>query len=132
MGSPSIKAREDASSALLGYGYTFYETSKVKTAGEVLLTPRVYKSADGFITLAVPHDVVLTLGRGQAASLKSDAHLFKEPLIAPLAANQAVGELTLTNLSGQVVSRIPLTPGKEIPSAGLWTRATDSVRLWFN
>jgi D-alanyl-D-alanine carboxypeptidase (penicillin-binding protein 5/6) len=132
MGSPSIKAREDASSALLGYGYTFYETSKVKTAGEVLLKPRVYKSADQYITLSVPHDIVLTLGRGQAATLKSDAHLFKEPLIAPLAANQAVGELTLTDPSGEVVSRVPLTPGKEIPTAGLWTRSTDSIRLWFN
>src|SRR5580698_4150390 len=41
MGSSSIKAREDASAALLNYGYTFYETAKVKSAGEVLLKPRV-------------------------------------------------------------------------------------------
>jgi serine-type D-Ala-D-Ala carboxypeptidase (penicillin-binding protein 5/6) len=132
MGSSSIKAREDASAALLSYGYTFYETSKVKSAGEVLLKSRVYKSSDEYVTLTVPHDIILTLGRGQAASLKSDAHLFKEPLIAPLPANQPIGELTLTDPSGQIVSRVPLTPGKDIPSAGLWTRATDSVRLWFN
>ncbi len=31
MGAPSIKAREDASSALLNYGYTFYETTKLKS-----------------------------------------------------------------------------------------------------
>src|SRR5215472_16415259 len=94
MGSPSVKAREDASAALLNYGYTFYETAKVKSAGEVLLKPRVYKSADQYVTLAVPRDIVLTVGRGQIASLKSTAHLFREPLIAPLAANQPVGELT--------------------------------------
>jgi D-alanyl-D-alanine carboxypeptidase (penicillin-binding protein 5/6) len=132
MGSASIKAREDASAALLSYGYTYYETAKVKSAGEVLLKPRVYKSTDEFVTLAVPHDIVLTLGRGQVASLKSTAHLLKEPLIAPLAANQPVGELTITDPSGEVVSRVPLTPGKEVPAGGLWTRATDSVRLWFN
>jgi serine-type D-Ala-D-Ala carboxypeptidase (penicillin-binding protein 5/6) len=132
MGSSSIKAREDASSALLNYGYTFYETSKVKSAGEVLLKPRVYKSADQYVTLAVPHDIVLTLARGQAASLKSTARLYKEPLVAPLAANQAIGELTISDPSGDVVSRVPLTPGKAIPAAGIWTRATDSVRLWFN
>jgi D-alanyl-D-alanine carboxypeptidase (penicillin-binding protein 5/6) len=132
MGSPSIKAREDSSAALLGYGYTFYETSKVKSAGEVLLKPRVYKSTDEYVTLTVPHDVILTLGRGQAATLRSTAHLFKEPLIAPLAANQPVGELTISDPSGEVVSRVPLTPGKEIAAGGLWTRATDSVRLWFN
>jgi serine-type D-Ala-D-Ala carboxypeptidase (penicillin-binding protein 5/6) len=132
MGSPSIKAREDASAALLNYGYTFYETAKVKSAGDVLLKPRVYKSSDEYVTLAVPHDIVLTVGRGQAASLKSTAHLFKEPLIAPLAANQAVGELTITDQAGEVVSRVPLAPSKAVPEAGLWTRATDSVRLWFN
>jgi D-alanyl-D-alanine carboxypeptidase (penicillin-binding protein 5/6) len=132
MSSASIKAREDASAALLNYGYTFYETAKVKSAGEVLLKPRVYKSADGYVTLAVPRDIVLTVGRGQIASLKSTAHLLKEPLIAPLAANQAIGELTISDPAGEVVSRVPLMPGKAVPEAGLWTRATDSVRLWFN
>ena len=132
MGSPSIKAREDASAALLNYGYTFYETAKVKSAGEVLLKPRVYKSAEGYATLAVPRDIVLTVGRGQIATLKSTARVFKEPLIAPLAADQPVGELTITNPAGEVVSRVPLSPGKAVPEAGLWTRATDSVRLWFN
>jgi D-alanyl-D-alanine carboxypeptidase (penicillin-binding protein 5/6) len=132
MGSASVKAREDASAALLNYGYTFYETAKVKSAGEVLLRPRVYKSAEEYVTLAVPRDIVLTVGRGQIASLKSTPHLFKEPLIAPLAANQAIGELTISDPAGEVVSRVPLMPGKAVPEAGLWTRATDSVRLWFN
>jgi D-alanyl-D-alanine carboxypeptidase (penicillin-binding protein 5/6) len=132
MGSSSIKGREDASAALLNYGYTFYETAKVKSAGEVLLKPRVYKSSEQYVTLAVPHDIVLTVGRGQIVNLKSTAHVFKEPLIAPLAANQPIGELTITDLSGEVVSRVPLTAGKAVPEAGLWTRATDSVRLWFN
>jgi D-alanyl-D-alanine carboxypeptidase (penicillin-binding protein 5/6) len=132
MGSSSVKAREDASAALLNYGYTFYETAKVKSAGEVLLKPRVYKSAEQYVTLAVPRDIVLTVGRGQIASLKSTPHLFKEPLIAPLAANEAIGELTISDPAGEVVSRVPLMPGKAVPEAGLWTRATDSVRLWFN
>jgi D-alanyl-D-alanine carboxypeptidase (penicillin-binding protein 5/6) len=132
LGSSSIKAREDASSALLNYGYTFYETAQVKKAGEVLLKPRVYKSADEYVTLTVPRNIVLTVGRGQIANLKSTAHVLKEPLIAPLAANQPIGELTITDQAGEVVSRVPLTPGKAVPEAGIWTRATDSVRLWFN
>ena len=132
MGSSSIKAREDASSALLNYGYTFYETGLVKKAGEPLLKPRVYKSADGYVQLSVPRNIVMTVGRGQLVNLKSNAHLFKEPLVAPIAANQPIGELTITDQAGEVVSRVPLTAGKAVPEAGLWTRATDSVRLWFN
>jgi D-alanyl-D-alanine carboxypeptidase (penicillin-binding protein 5/6) len=132
MGSDSVKAREDASAALLNYGYTFYETGKVKSAGEVLLKPRVYKSEEQYVTLAVPRDIVLTVARGQLVNLKSNARLFKEPLIAPLAMNQPIGELTITDPAGDVVSRVPLAPAKAVPEAGLWTRATDSVRLWFN
>jgi D-alanyl-D-alanine carboxypeptidase (penicillin-binding protein 5/6) len=132
MGSDSVKAREDASAALLNYGYTFFETGKVKSAGEVLLKPRVYKSAEEYVTLAIPHDIVLTVPRGQLANLKYSTRLLKEPLIAPLAASQAIGEFTITDQAGDVVSRIPLAPPKAVPEAGLWTRATDSIRLWFN
>jgi D-alanyl-D-alanine carboxypeptidase (penicillin-binding protein 5/6) len=132
MGSNSIRAREDASEALLTYGYTFYETAKVKSAGEVVLKPRVYKSTEQFVTLSIPKDLVLTVGRGQLPDLKSTAHLFREPLVAPLAANVPVGELTITDSTGQVVARTPLAPRQEIPSGGLMTRAVDDVRLWFN
>jgi D-alanyl-D-alanine carboxypeptidase (penicillin-binding protein 5/6) len=132
LGSPSVKAREDASSALLNYGYTFYETARVKTAGEIILKPRVYRSVDGFVSLAVPYNVIVTVGRGQAATLKSTAHLLKEPLVAPLVVNQAVGQLTITDSAGDVVARVPLAPRKTVPAGGLWTRAVDDVRLWFN
>jgi len=132
MGSPSIKAREDGSAALINYGFTFYETGKVKSAGEVILKPRVYKSTEEFVTLAIPKDIVVTVGRGQLATLKTSAHVFKEPLVAPLAANQPLGEMTITDAAGDVVAHIPLAPRKEVPAAGLWTRATDTVRLWFN
>ncbi|HVO48945.1 MAG TPA: hypothetical protein VMT29_21690, partial [Steroidobacteraceae bacterium] len=132
MGSPSIKAREDGSAALINYGFTFYETGKVKSAGEVILKPRVYKSTEEFVTLAIPKDIVVTVGRGQLATLKTSAHVFKEPLVAPLAANQPLGEMTITDAAGDVVAHVPLAPRKEVPAAGLWTRATDTVRLWFN
>ena len=132
MGSSSIKAREDSSSALLNYGYTFYETGQVMKAGTPLKKVRVYKSAQGEVDLTAPRNIVLTVGRGQLASVKTETRIFKEPLIAPLAADQAIGEITLTDQNGQLVQRVPLTPGKPVPEAGLWTRATDSVRLWFN
>jgi serine-type D-Ala-D-Ala carboxypeptidase (penicillin-binding protein 5/6) len=132
MGSSSIKGREDASSALLNYGYTFYETGQVMKAGTPQMKVRVYKSAEGEVQLTAPRNIVLTVGRGQLANVKSTPRIFKEPLVAPLAADQAIGEITLTDGNGEVISRVPLTPGKPVPEAGLWTRATDSVRLWFN
>ena len=132
MGSPSVKAREDASSALLNYGYTFYETTRIKQARQAVLSPRVYKGTDNFVQVGLANDIVITVGRGQAASLTTAAKLTKEPLIAPLAINQSVGELTVTDSNGQVVARAPLVPLKAVPEGGLFSRGIDDVKLWFH
>jgi serine-type D-Ala-D-Ala carboxypeptidase (penicillin-binding protein 5/6) len=128
-GSTSMKAREDASAALLNYGYTFYETVKLKSAGETIATPRVYKGAVDAIAVTPARDVLVTLGRGAAGNLRTSATL-REPLVAPLAANAQVGELAVTD-GNDVIARIPLYPAKAVPAGGLWARLTDSVALWF-
>jgi D-alanyl-D-alanine carboxypeptidase (penicillin-binding protein 5/6) len=132
MGSPSVKAREDASAALLSYGYTFFETTKLKSARETVLKPRIFKADSDYAAIAVPNDIIVTVGRGQAASLTTTAKLNKEPLIAPLAAGQAVGQLTVTDASGQVVAQSPLVPLNAVPAGGFWSRTVDGVRLWFH
>jgi serine-type D-Ala-D-Ala carboxypeptidase (penicillin-binding protein 5/6) len=132
MGAPSIKAREDASAALLNYGYTFFETVRVKAARETILKPRVYKSATEFADLGVPSAVYATVGRGQGAALKTATHLNTEPLIAPLAAGKPLGEFTVADATGTVIARAPLVPLAEVPLGGLWTRMSDSVALWFH
>jgi D-alanyl-D-alanine carboxypeptidase (penicillin-binding protein 5/6) len=133
MGAPSDKAREDASATLLGYGYAFFETARVKSAHEVVLKPRVFKAPPGVVAqLAVPSDIYVTVARGDAAKLQVTTHLAKDPLIAPVAANQPVGELVVSDASGQVLRKAPLIPVKAIPAGGLWTQAVDGVALWFH
>jgi serine-type D-Ala-D-Ala carboxypeptidase (penicillin-binding protein 5/6) len=132
MGSPSEKARAEASAALLAYGYTFFETIHIKTARETVLKPRVYKSTGEFAAIGVPYDVYATVGRGEAAALRTSAHLSHEPLIAPLAAGETVGELTVADAGGNVIERAPLVPFAAVPQGSLWTRALDSVALMFH
>jgi serine-type D-Ala-D-Ala carboxypeptidase (penicillin-binding protein 5/6) len=128
-GSTSMKAREDASAALLNYGYTFYETVKLKSAGETILTPRVYKGSVDAIAVAPARDVLVTLGRGAAGNLRTSATV-REPLIAPIAANAQVGELAVTD-GNDVIARIPLYPAQAVAEGGIWSRLSDSVALWF-
>jgi D-alanyl-D-alanine carboxypeptidase (penicillin-binding protein 5/6) len=130
MGSPSIKAREDASAALINYGYTFYESAKVKQRNAVIATPRVFKGAAPSVQVGVDHDIIVTVGRGDAATLQTTTHV-DDPLIAPLPAGKRVGELTLTS-NGQVVTRTPLVVLKPVAEGGLWTRAVDSISLWLH
>lgn len=131
MGSPNERGREEASAALLNYGYTFYETVRIKTAHATVLKPRVYKSAGEFAAVGVPDDVYAIVPRGQSGALSTTARLAHEPLLAPLAAGERVGELTVSDASGEVLTRAPLVMLAAVPAGGLWTRMVDSVTLWF-
>jgi serine-type D-Ala-D-Ala carboxypeptidase (penicillin-binding protein 5/6) len=130
MGTNSVKAREDASAALLNYGFTFFETTKVKSKGATLLKPRVFKSEEEIAAVGVTEDIFVTVGRGESATLKASAKL-NEPLIAPIAANTTVGELTITSADGDIVARAPLRPLAAVAEGGLWTRMIDGAMLWF-
>jgi serine-type D-Ala-D-Ala carboxypeptidase (penicillin-binding protein 5/6) len=130
MGTNSVRAREDASAALLNYGFTFFETTKVKSKGATILKPRVFKSEEEIAAVGVTQDIYVTVGRGESATLKAAAKL-NEPLIAPLAANATVGELTITSADGDVVARAPLRPLAAVAEGGWWTRMIDGAMLWF-
>jgi serine-type D-Ala-D-Ala carboxypeptidase (penicillin-binding protein 5/6) len=131
MGARSVRGREDASAALLNYGYSFYETIRLEAARAVVLKPRVYKSAGEFAPVGVPYDVYATVARGQSPALKTEARLSHEPLVAPLLADRPVGEFTVSDANGAVIARAPLVPLAAVPSGGLWTRSVDTIRLWF-
>ncbi|HYL04094.1 MAG TPA: D-alanyl-D-alanine carboxypeptidase family protein [Steroidobacteraceae bacterium] len=131
MGSPSERAREEASAALLDYGFAFYETILIKAAGQTVLKPRVYESAAVNAALGVPYDLYATVGRGRVGLLSTQARVTHEPLIAPLAKGAPIGELTVTDDSGAVIARAPLVSLAPVPLGGLWTRAIDGIALWF-
>jgi D-alanyl-D-alanine carboxypeptidase (penicillin-binding protein 5/6) len=130
LGTQSFKAREDASAALLNYGFTFYETVKAKSAGDVVLKPEVYKGEEDRVTLVPARDIYVTIGRGSAAQLKTTATV-KEPVIAPIAAGQVLGELTVSD-GKDVIARVPLVAQAAVPEGGWWTRMVDGISLWMN
>jgi len=65
-GTKSMKAREDASLALLNYGFNFYETRVLKKAAAELAVQRIYKAPGGHAAVGVAEDLAVTLPRGQA------------------------------------------------------------------
>jgi D-alanyl-D-alanine carboxypeptidase (penicillin-binding protein 5/6) len=96
-----------------------------------VLKPRVYKAASEFAAVGVLADVYALVPRGQGAALTTTARLDHEPLIAPLARSERVGELTLADGTGEVLARAPLVSLAAVPQGGLWTRMVDTVELWF-
>jgi D-alanyl-D-alanine carboxypeptidase (penicillin-binding protein 5/6) len=129
MGSGSMKAREDASKALLNYGYTFYDTKLVAKAGGVLATSRVYKAQNPSVDLGIKDDLYITLPRGEAAGVTTAADV-QPRLIAPLSLDSNVGTLRVF-ARGETLATVPLRPLKSVAAGGWWRRLIDTIRLWF-
>ncbi len=128
MGSTSMKARENASAALLNYGFTFYETRLAVKGGTVLATARVWKGQSPTVDLGIKDDLYITLPRG-VADIKTDTDV-PPRLIAPIAAEINLG--TLRVLAGnQTLDTKPLHPLKAVQGGGWWRRLIDTIRLWF-
>jgi serine-type D-Ala-D-Ala carboxypeptidase (penicillin-binding protein 5/6) len=130
--APKWHSREADSEALLNYGFNFFQTEKIASAHAPVLKPRVYESASGYAAVGALADLYVTLPRGKAASVTTNAALTNNRLVAPLAAGTVVGQLTVTDGNGQVVGQEPLVTLEAVPAGGLLTRAMDGMRLWFH
>jgi D-alanyl-D-alanine carboxypeptidase (penicillin-binding protein 5/6) len=128
LGSTSMKARENASAALLGYGFTFYDTKLVVKGGTVLATTRVWKASQSPADVGITDDLYMTLARGQS-DIKTAVDVLPK-VIAPLSIDSNVGTLRVLS-GGQTVATLPLHPLKPVPAGGWWRRLIDTIRLWF-
>ncbi len=129
LGSSSVKDRESGSAALLAYGYNFFESVTVRKRGETVLKAPVYKGAEQYVAAVPASDLQVTVPHGQGQSITTRATL-RRPLIAPLAASSAIGELQV-DLAGKTIARVPLYPAVAVPAGGWWRRMVDTISLWF-
>jgi serine-type D-Ala-D-Ala carboxypeptidase (penicillin-binding protein 5/6) len=128
LGSDSMKSRENASAALLNYGFTFYDTKLVIKAGTVLATARVWKGQTNSVDLGIKDDLYLTVPRGHS-DIKTAVDVTPK-LIAPLLAESTLGAVRALN-GTENVATIPLHPIKPVAAGGWWRRLIDTIRLWF-
>jgi D-alanyl-D-alanine carboxypeptidase (penicillin-binding protein 5/6) len=129
MGSTSMKARENASSSLLNYGFTFYDTKLVVKGGAVLATARVWKAQTPSVDLGITDDLYITLPRGEADGIKTATDV-QPRLIAPLGLDTTAGSLRVF-AGSQTLTTMPLHPLKSVTAGGWWRRLIDTIRLWF-
>jgi len=129
LGARGVTARETGSAALLNYGFSTFETVSIRKAGDAVLKPRVYKGTDSYVALVTHVDVAVTVPRGQGATVTTRT-LLRRPLIAPLPAATAVGELQVA-IDGKPVAGAALYPLATVPEGGWWRRMIDTVSLWF-
>jgi serine-type D-Ala-D-Ala carboxypeptidase (penicillin-binding protein 5/6) len=128
LGSTSMKARENASAALLNYGYTFYDTRLLVKGGTALASARVWKADRSPADLGLTDDLYLTLPRGEA-DVKTAVDV-QPRLLAPLSKDATVGTVRVL-AGGQTLATLPLHPLNAVASGGWWRRLIDTIHLWF-
>jgi D-alanyl-D-alanine carboxypeptidase (penicillin-binding protein 5/6) len=128
LGSGSMKARENASAALLGYGFTFYDTKLIVKGGTTLASTHVWKAASPSADIGIKDDLYMTLARGQS-DVKTSVEVTPK-LIAPLGLDANVGTLHVFN-GKEVLATLALHPLKPVAAGGWWRRLIDTIRLWF-
>ena len=127
LGTESEKARASAVQALLNYGFRFYETRKLYSAGDVLTTARVWKGVTDNIELVLKNDLYVTIARGQFDKLEKKFEL-PERIIAPVEAGAETGHMQLL-LADKEVMTVPLYARESIPEGGFFKRMKDKIKL---
>jgi serine-type D-Ala-D-Ala carboxypeptidase (penicillin-binding protein 5/6) len=129
MGAPNARSREDASAALLNYGFRFHETRRFYAAYQPIAKARVRKGEAQEVTLTVHGDITTTLPRGHGNLVTASVDI-TEPLLAPLERNKAVGTLKLVR-DGEMFAEQPVYPTRDIAETGFFGRLTDDIKMQF-
>lgn len=128
LGAPSDSARVAESLALLSWGFRSYESVRLYAKGRPVKTLRVWKGSARTVPVGFTHDFVITLPKGAVKHLKADLRT-QQPLVAPVAKGQTLGELDL-RLDGRSLGRYPVVALAAVPRAGVFRRVWDTLRLW--
>ncbi|MGH8280423.1 MAG: D-alanyl-D-alanine carboxypeptidase family protein [Gammaproteobacteria bacterium] len=129
MGTPSEKARAADDEALLNYGYNFYETHELYSAGTAVTQLRVWKGAENEVPVGVTHNLFVTVPKGSYSELAATVQVPTQ-LMAPVEAGAAEGSVHVA-YDGKTVLDAPLYTMKAVARGNIFKRLFDTIHLWF-
>ena len=129
MGTASDEARMRESQKLLSFGFRYFETRKLYSAGVTLKSADIWYGAEDSVELGITDDMVVTIPRGSSDDVVAEMRL-PELIEAPLDQGTQLGELRLT-LGGEVIARTPLVVLERAAEAGFFRKAWQGVVLFF-
>ena len=129
MGTSGREARAAESQKLLNWGWQAWDAVRLFEPGKPLATVQVWKGDKAEAKLGAQGGLVVTVPKGEGDKLKTTIER-TDPLLAPLAAGQAVGTIKVTTAGGSAITTRPLVVLEPVGLAGIIGRAWDAIRLW--
>jgi serine-type D-Ala-D-Ala carboxypeptidase (penicillin-binding protein 5/6) len=129
MGTSSDEARMRESNKLLSYGFRYYETRHLYSAGDRLRVADVWRGQTGEVALGLAESAYVTIPRGHYGDLEAEIEQ-QRVLRAPIDAGEQLGMLRV-RLGDELVYEAPLVAQSSVAEAGFFKRVWHSVLLFF-
>lgn len=130
MGTASDSARAKHSQTLLNYGFRYFETHKLYSAGESVRQVRVWKGDQETLDLGPATDVFVTIPRGQYKNLKPSLENIPVPVEAPVLKASQMGLIQVA-LDGELVASSPAVALQQVEEGSFFSQALDTLLLLF-
>ena len=129
MGAASDAVRAQESQKLLNFGFQFFDAVRLYAKDQPVSQLRVWKGAQNTVGAGFLDDFTLSLPKGMADKVKASL-VSQQPLLAPVQKGQRIATLQLA-LDGKPYGEYAVVALEGVPVAGMFGRAWDSLRLWF-
>jgi len=129
LGTASDKTRIAESQRLLNYGFRFFRTQRIYSAGELVSEARLWMGQEESIPLGVAEDLYVTLPRDAFDSLTSQIEV-SDYIRAPTRIGQEFGRSVLM-ADNQIVHEVPLLALKKVERGGIFLRMRHSIMRYF-
>jgi len=129
LGAASDASRAQEAMKLLNYGYRDYDGVKLYELNQTVSQLRVFKGERSSVRAGFNSEFALSVPKGQASSLQVQL-VAQPPLQAPIAMGQEIARLKLF-IGTAPWGEYSLVALEDVPAAGIFGRAWDSIRLWF-
>ena len=128
LGTDSENARAKVTQQLFNYGFRFFETHELYSAGQEITTNKVWKGSVKIVGLGLENPLTITVPRGSYKELVATTNI-DLPLIAPIISGQVLGNVEI-HLEGKLVASRALVALKGIEKGSWWRRLIDSLLLF--
>ncbi len=129
LGTASREARAAESQKLLNWGFQAWDAVRLFEADKAIVTVPVWKGKQPEAQLGTSGALFVTVPKGEGDKLTTQVER-TDPLLAPLAQGQKVGQVKVSTAGGATVATVPLVVMQPVELAGIISRTWDALRLW--
>jgi len=129
MGARSAESRSQEVQKMLNYGFRYYQSERLFSAGQELIQSPVWGGAANTLPVGVFEDVYVTISRGARNQLESVIDL-DSVVKAPVSAGDELGRIKVSFQGGVLVDQ-PVLALVDVPEGGFFKRIWDAVKLFF-